>query len=613
MSFSIFRTASPDILIPDELEFFTDSSSSEDEGPIGGVIPRSKIPEDFLCEDCESRVAIYHCTDCGNICSKCLAICKEVGHPMPVTYKHICSHDGENAAVKYCLDCSKFYCNYCCDFLHKFPALRHHRIVPSNIVTSGISKEIVCEPVNQEKRASFKISKSVQPDDPAVLHTVSDNGIKSIGLVPSQELRIIWDEQPRRVMILWKETDMVSFKAAMVVGKYLVDRDFNVFIPHESLLPADAAEFGFEFAPEKETVQKTIGPSLSFVGELNISSFIPRATPRKDSVFSKFSQSVDFVITVGGDGVVLSASDLFDQDIPPILPFHIGKRGFLTSFYIDQYATAIELVLTGNFPIFVRTRICGAFRRKGVIEQERYQVLNEIVVDRGQNPYLSNLECFIDSVFFTNVQADGVIFATPSGSTAYSLSAGGSVTHPSTSGVIMTPICPHSLSFRPLLLPESSEMTVRCSPTSRGSVWVAFDGRHRQELLPGDDLLFHISRFPLVCIAQKDSMVDWIRTLQKCQLFSLYKHRAKHELPYIISQFPALVKNPFLQLPDDGMDDVGSEFFISSAEDDSFTMIREPTEALVTTSSDDENAPVQYTIIAEGSNENSPMIDKFLY
>eukprot|EP00957_Ditylum_brightwellii_P186875 14230762-Ditylum_brightwellii.AAC.1 len=96
---------------------------------------------------------------------------------------------------------------------------------------------------------------------------------------------------------------------------------------------------------------------------------------------------------------------------------------------------------------------CRVINREGVV-RARFNVLNEVTIDRGSSPYLANLECFCDNVHLTTVQADGVILSTPTGSTAYSMAAGGSVVHPAVPAILVTPICPHVLSFRPMVLPD---------------------------------------------------------------------------------------------------------------------------------------------------------------
>ncbi|EKU20964.1 NAD+ kinase, partial [Nannochloropsis gaditana CCMP526] len=104
------------------------------------------------------------------------------------------------------------------------------------------------------------------------------------------------------------------------------------------------------------------------------------------------------------------------------------------------------------------------------------------------SPYLASLDCFCNGQYVTTVQADGLIIATPTGSTAYSMSAGGSMMHPGIQALLLTPICPHSLSFRPLVFPDSAVISL-CMPLDvRSHAWVSFDGRFRHRLMDGDIL-----------------------------------------------------------------------------------------------------------------------------
>lgn len=126
-----------------------------------------------------------------------------------------------------------------------------------------------------------------------------------------------------------------------------------------------------------------------------------------------------------------------------------------------------------------------------------YNVLNEAVVDRGPSPYLSTIDLTCDDRYLTTVQGDGVIIATPTGSTAYSLAAGGSMVHPSVPAILLTPICAHTLSFRPMLLPDSCILTAEVPLDCRSNAWVSFDGKFRQELVKGDKLEVQMSSFPM--------------------------------------------------------------------------------------------------------------------
>ncbi|KAI9313284.1 ATP-NAD kinase-like domain-containing protein [Dichotomocladium elegans] len=147
---------------------------------------------------------------------------------------------------------------------------------------------------------------------------------------------------------------------------------------------------------------------------------------------------------------------------------------------------------------------------------ERYHVINDLVVDRGPSPFVSMLELFGDDQHLTTVQADGLAISTPTGSTAYSLSAGGSLTHPEIHALLITPICPHTLSFRPTLVPDSMELRVCVPYNSRNTAWASFDGRGRIEIKQGEHIKITASRHPFPTVCRADQTTDWFNALQNC-------------------------------------------------------------------------------------------------
>lgn len=234
------------------------------------------------------------------------------------------------------------------------------------------------------------------------------------------------------------------------------------------------------------------------------------------------SSGIDLVVTMGGDGLVMHASSLFrgTADVPPVLCFNMGSMGFLTPFEFHEHAVVLEAALKGpGVPVTPRMRLdCRIVRRGGVVEHKH--CLNEVVIDRGASPYLSQLECYVDASPVTTIQADGVIISTPTGSTAYSLSAGGSMVHPAVNAVLLTPICPHSLSFRPLLLPETAVLRCDVPMDARSSAWVSFDGQSRQALQKGDALVVGASPKAFPTVARSTSTVDWFNSLQRSFSFN---------------------------------------------------------------------------------------------
>ena len=145
-----------------------------------------------------------------------------------------------------------------------------------------------------------------------------------------------------------------------------------------------------------------------------------------------------------------------------------------------------------------------------------YEILNDIVVDRGPNPTMSAIEIFGDDEHFTTVQADGVCVATPTGSTAYNLAAGGSLCHPENPVILVTAICAHTLSFRPIILPDTIVLRVGVPYDARTSSWASFDGRERVELNPGDYVTISASRYPFANVMQPGRRSeDWVNSISR--------------------------------------------------------------------------------------------------
>lgn len=237
---------------------------------------------------------------------------------------------------------------------------------------------------------------------------------------------------------------------------------------------------------------------------------------------SDLHMRVDFVACLGGDGVILHASNLFRGAVPPVVSFNLGSLGFLTSHRFEDYRQDLTQVIHGNNTldgvyITLRMRLrCEIFRNGKAVPGKVFDVLNEIVVDRGSNPYLSKVECYEHDRLITKVQGDGVIVATPTGSTAYSTAAGGSMVHPNVPCMLFTPICPHSLSFRPVILPDSARLELKIPDDARSNAWVSFDGKRRQQLSRGHSVRISMSEHPLPTVNKSDQTGDWFHSLIRC-------------------------------------------------------------------------------------------------
>lgn len=231
------------------------------------------------------------------------------------------------------------------------------------------------------------------------------------------------------------------------------------------------------------------------------------------SIATKHPENFDLVVTLGGDGTVLYVSNLFQRIVPPVMSFALGSLGFLTNFKFEHFRKRMTTVLDTGVKAYLRMRFtCRVYKANGLLVCEQ-QVLNELVVDRGPSPYVTNLELYGDGSLLTVAQADGLIIATPTGSTAYSLSAGGSLVHPGVSAISVTPICPHTLSFRPILLPDGMFLKVKVPAGSRATAWASFDGKVRTELKKGDYVTIQASPFPFPTV--RSSKTEYIDSVSR--------------------------------------------------------------------------------------------------
>lgn len=276
------------------------------------------------------------------------------------------------------------------------------------------------------------------------------------------------------------------------------------------------------------------GDESKQINDYNISN----SNSNNDSNFP--STSIDLIISLGGDGTVLKAAWLFQGIVPPILPFHLGTLGFLTVFDFDQFPSTLDRVLRvserrTSGPLATTTtnedhpavRVNIRMRLECVIVRvspdgstleplRSCHVLNEIVIERGPSPVMATLELVGDGLLLTTVHADGLIIATPTGSTAYSLSAGGPLVHPGAPALLVTPICPHTLSFRPFMLPDTMGLQVSLGAASRATAWVSFDGRARFEIGPDERVLIQSSAYPVPTVCFRDQTADWFGGLSRC-------------------------------------------------------------------------------------------------
>lgn len=204
------------------------------------------------------------------------------------------------------------------------------------------------------------------------------------------------------------------------------------------------------------------------------------------------AQGSDIVLVLGGDGTLLSVARLVEKTGQPLLGINLGSLGFLTELALDELYPSLEKVLAGNYFIEERMRLEVHLHRGGE-KIDQFLVLNDVVVNKGALARIIDLEAYVNGEQVTVYKADGLIVATPTGSTAYTLAAGGPIVEPTMEVILVAPICPHTLTNRPLVVPGSSHIVLHLASDS-GKVFLTLDGQKGTELSQGDSI--HIKAAP---------------------------------------------------------------------------------------------------------------------
>ncbi|MCV6606434.1 MAG: NAD(+) kinase, partial [Porticoccaceae bacterium] len=199
----------------------------------------------------------------------------------------------------------------------------------------------------------------------------------------------------------------------------------------------------------------------------------------------EFADCIDLAILVGGDGSMLSAArQMVDFDVP-LLGINRGRLGFLNDIYPDEIGPRVREVLAGNYIESTRFLLETTTTRNGQPIGDGI-ALNDVVLHPGQSVRMMEFELYIDGHFVNSQRSDGLIVATPTGSTAYALSGGGPILNPDLDAIVLVPMNPHTLSSRPIVVPGNSEIEIRVSDLNELHPFVTCDGQNHVETEPGD-------------------------------------------------------------------------------------------------------------------------------
>jgi NAD+ kinase len=206
-------------------------------------------------------------------------------------------------------------------------------------------------------------------------------------------------------------------------------------------------------------------------------------------------EGCDLVIVLGGDGTLLSAARAIGNREIPLFPVNLGGLGFLTAITIDELYPELMRAFRGEHRIGKR-KLMHAEVRRADSAVASYEALNDVVLTKAAIARMIDLDTYVDDQFVCAYKADGLIVCTPTGSTAYSLSAGGPIIFPSVPAICLTPICPHMLTNRPVLLPETSVVMIRCRGGDE-SVFLTIDGQIGEPLKKDDCVVCRSSQYAL--------------------------------------------------------------------------------------------------------------------
>lgn len=249
--------------------------------------------------------------------------------------------------------------------------------------------------------------------------------------------------------------------------------------------------------PKQPEVARLAGELAQWLKEKNVGTSLMSASTEPASM-----TTADLVVVVGGDGTLLAAARLLGDHQVPIVAINYGSLGFLTEVTLEEMYPALERVLAGEFVIQTRMMVEVQIVRSGK-SVAAYRALNDVVINKGTLSRMIELEARIDGHYVSRFRADGLIVSTPTGSTAYNLSAGGPIIYPMMEAMVLTPICSHTLTNRPLVLSEDVQVEITLR-SAQDDVYVTVDGQVGLKLQMDDHLVVERSGVALKLVAPLD-------------------------------------------------------------------------------------------------------------
>jgi len=271
----------------------------------------------------------------------------------------------------------------------------------------------------------------------------------------------------------------------------------------------------------KDNTQEAVEKLLDFLLEKKVDVFFEsdfiktqNSTIQENTasnVFKKLDNSFDLLISVGGDGTILRAITLVRDLSIPIVGINTGRLGFLATIQTDEIDSAMNEILKGDYKISERSLLSVSTEPKNDDISETHFALNEIAISRKNTTSMITVETHLNDEYLTSYWADGLILSTPTGSTGYSLSCGGPVITPEAKNFALTPIAPHNLSARPLIIPDNTKVTLRVN------------GREDQFLMSLDSRIITLPNTTTVTVKKAKFVIKMVELLDKAFLATLRK------------------------------------------------------------------------------------------
>jgi NAD+ kinase len=275
-----------------------------------------------------------------------------------------------------------------------------------------------------------------------------------------------------------------------------------------------AVHVGFILKPDKSeagVLLEDLVPWLRAQGHVPVLPTEDQFAPAGAQILpeEQLGEVVDLAVVLGGDGTMLRAARLVADRGKPVLGINLGQLGFLAMFSPAEAKVALGAALAGKMPRAERMRLRVTFEHAGAPPVVRY-ALNDAVLHQGAMARLIDIDAYCDGQFIASYRADGLIVATPTGSTAYNMAAGGPIVVPGQAAMTLTPICAHALTNRPLVIGASATLSMRLAGDVRGVI-LTVDGQWASSFLPGDTVRLTAAERPLVMFVSDQSFFDVMR------------------------------------------------------------------------------------------------------